>query len=62
MLLEIGSDGTVAAAHVEVSSGSSLLDDSALQQLSKWKFEPSRRAGIAVRGSYRTVVAFAIDG
>lgn len=62
VLLEIGSDGTVAAAHVEVSSGSSLLDDSALQQLSKWKFEPSRRAGIAVRGSYRTVVAFAIDG
>ena len=61
VILEIATDGSVDAAHVEVSSGSSLLDDSALQQLAKWMFEPSRRAGIAVRGTYRTVVAFALE-
>ena len=61
VILEIAADGRVDAAHVEKSSGSSLLDDAALHHLSKWTFEPARRAGVAVRGTYRTVVEFAID-
>ncbi len=62
VLLEIALDGTVDAAHVEVSSGHAVLDDAALLQLSKWTFEPARRAGIAVRGTYRTVIEFALQG
>lgn len=61
VLLEIAADGTVDAAHVEVSSGYAALDDAALLQLSKWTFEPARRAGVAVRGAYRTVVEFALQ-
>lgn len=58
VLLEIAADGSVDAAHVEVSSGHAVLDDAALLQLSKWTFEPAKRAGVAVRGAYRQVVAF----
>ena len=61
VILEIATDGTVDAAHVEVSSGHAVLDDAALHQLSKWTFEPARRAGVAVRGTYRTVVEFALQ-
>lgn len=61
VLLEIAADGTVDAAHVEISSGHAVLDDAALLQLSKWTFEPARRAGVAVRGAYRTVVEFALQ-
>lgn len=60
VLLEIAADGTVDAAHVEISSGYAVLDDAALLQLSKWTFEPAKRAGVAVRGAYRTVIEFAL--
>ncbi len=58
VLLDVDADGRVTAAHVEVSSGSSLLDDAALEQLAKWRFEPARRLGVAVRSTFRKVVEF----
>lgn len=61
VILEIAVDGSVDAAHVEISSGHATLDDAALHQLSKWTFEPARLAGVAVRGTYRTVVEFALQ-
>lgn len=61
VILEIAVDGSVDAAHVEISSGHATLDDAALHQLSKWTFEPARVAGVAVRSTYRTVVEFALQ-
>ena len=60
VLLEIDESGVVTAAHVERSSGSSQLDDAALQKLATWRFEPARRAGRAVRGTWRQAVVFRI--
>jgi TonB family protein len=58
VILEIDAAGTVTAAHVETSSGSRALDDAALQKLATWRFEPARRAGIAVPGTFRQQVVF----
>jgi periplasmic protein TonB len=58
VLLEIDATGAVTAAHVEISSGNSTLDDAALQRLGTWKFAPATRGGRAVRGSWRQVVVF----
>jgi protein TonB len=58
VLLEIDAAGTVTAAHVERSSGSSVLDDAALRQLAGWKFAPARRSGRAVPGTFRQEVVF----
>ncbi|MGE3171942.1 MAG: TonB family protein [Planctomycetota bacterium] len=58
VLLEIDREGAVTAAHIEQSSGSSALDDAALAQLSRWRFEPARRSGVAVPGTWRQIVEF----
>lgn len=58
VLLEIDAEGAVTAAHVERSSGSSLLDDAALQRLAGWRFHAARRAGVAVPGTFRQEVVF----
>jgi len=58
VILEIDTTGEVEAAHVEQSSGSSLLDDAALSKLSSWRFRPAMQGGRAVRSTFRQVVIF----
>jgi len=58
VILEIDTAGEVDAAHVEQSSGSSLLDDAALSKLSSWRFQPAMQGGRAVRSTFRQVVIF----
>lgn len=58
VLLEIGVDGLVTRAFVATSSGHAVLDDAALEALAKWRFEPARRFGVAVPGTYRREVVF----
>ncbi len=61
VLLEISATGEVTAAHIVQSSGSSLLDDAALLQLSQWQFAPAMREGTAVASSYRKSVEFRLQ-
>jgi protein TonB len=50
VLLAAGVDdqGRVTSVSLRQSSGSSLLDESALQTVKTWRFKPARLAGIAV--------------
>ena len=58
VILEIDANGQVTAAHIERSSGSALLDDTALRALSQWRFEPARSNGVAVPSTFRKEVLF----
>jgi len=45
---EIRADGRIGTVRVKRSSGYALLDDSALEAVRAWRFEPARRMGAAV--------------
>jgi protein TonB len=63
VILEIDADGNVTGAHVESSSGFSVLDDAALKQLHSWRFQPARDRGAPVRSTFRQQVVFRlVDG
>ena len=62
VILEVDATGRVSAAHIEQSSGSALLDDTALHALSRWRFEPARYGGIAVPSTFRKEVQFRRSG
>lgn len=61
VVLEIDRAGAVLAAHVVTSSGSSLLDDAALQALAQWRFPAAGLDRPAVR-THRQDVAFVLTG
>lgn len=45
---EVRADGRIGAVRVKRSSGYASLDDSALEAVRAWRFEPARRMGAAV--------------
>jgi protein TonB len=45
---EIRADGRIGTVRVKRSSGYASLDDSALEAVRAWRFEPARRMGAAV--------------
>ena len=55
---EVDDQGLVTSIVLKKSSGSSLLDDSALQTVKTWRFKPARLAGIAVSSSVDIPVRF----
>lgn len=44
--VSVSENGQVLSARVEKSSGYGILDDTALQQVSNWRFRPAQRNGI----------------
>lgn len=49
LLIHISAQGDVSSASVQKSSGVASLDESALNTVqNRWRFEPARRAGVAV--------------
>jgi protein TonB len=46
--LVVGADGVPAEVRVAQGSGSDLLDAAAVDAVRQWRFEPARRAGVAV--------------
>jgi protein TonB len=44
----VTAQGKVAAVRVEVSSGVASIDNTAVQIMRQWRFEPGRRGGRAV--------------
>jgi protein TonB len=45
----VGEDGRVQEVTIGKSSGEAALDESAMDAVSKWRFEPARRNGVPVR-------------
>jgi protein TonB len=45
----VGEDGRVQEVTIGKSSGETALDESAMDAVSKWRFEPARRNGVPVR-------------
>jgi protein TonB len=58
--VKIETDGTVAKAQVETSSGHNSLDKAALEAVKLWKFEPARRLGRAIAYEVAVPVRFSI--
>lgn len=55
-------DGSPAEVHVRTSSGSSLLDDSAVETVrSHWRFIPARRGNAAVESRVTFPIRFRLD-
>lgn len=55
-------DGTPAEVHVRRSSGSALLDESALDTVrSRWRFVPARRGDVAVESRVTFPIRFMLD-
>lgn len=54
----VGADGAVEALSVLVSSGSRLLDDAAMDAVRRWRFNPARRAGIAIVARVEVPILF----
>jgi protein TonB len=55
-------DGTPAEVHVRRSSGSPLLDESALDTVrSRWRFIPARRGDVAVESRVTFPIRFRLD-
>ena len=61
LLVRVNRDGRVTRASVHRSSGRAALDQSALEAVRRWRFEPARRAGIAVRLDVIVPIRFSIQ-
>ena len=56
----VKADGTPASVQISHSSGSSNLDDAAVDAVKQWKFIPARRSGASVQASVIVPVEFKI--
>ncbi len=63
VLLEahISEKGTVSKISVSKSSGSKILDDSALESIKKWKFSPARLGAVSFSSRIRIPVKFVLE-
>jgi protein TonB len=58
----VRADGSPAEVHVRTSSGSSLLDDSAVETVrSRWRFIPGRRGNAPVESRVQVPIRFRLD-
>ncbi len=58
--VSVKTDGTAAAVEISRSSGSSALDEAALEAVKLWKFIPARRGGEIVQANVIVPVEFKI--
>jgi len=59
--LRIGSDGGVEEVRLEQSSGYPLLDETAIEAVRNWNFEPARLAGRAIATTVRVPIRFRLE-
>jgi periplasmic protein TonB len=57
----VNSLGTVTDIYVEQSSGHSVLDESAVKTVRKWKFRPARIGSISMESLVRVPVRFVLE-
>lgn len=58
---EILANGRVGAARVSKSSGYAILDQSAVQAVKKWKFEPAKKSGVPYKTWAELPIKFVIN-
>ena len=58
----VTASGGVTSVTVDVSSGSTSLDESALAAIKRWRFAPARRGGSPIDYEIRVPVRFSIQG
>lgn len=58
--LNINEKGIVSNISLNSSSGSNVLDDSAINAVSSWTFDPAKRGLVAVESMYRVPIRFFI--
>ena len=61
LIVDVATDGSVAGAKVERSSGDARLDASALAAVDKWKFRPEIKDGKPVPSQVRVPIDFEMD-
>ena len=57
----INTDGSVASAALRESSGYDVLDESAVQAVSKWSYNPARKGGVPMTSYHDVKVRFRLD-
>jgi protein TonB len=60
LLVHVDPRGFPTQLTIERSSGSWILDEAALEAVSRWSFQPARRGGVPVPGSLRIRIRFQI--
>jgi protein TonB len=58
----VTTDGRASRVHVEKSSGSSALDNAALDAVKGWRFVPARRGQEAIEQSVAVPIVFRLEG
>jgi len=58
---EVLANGKVGALRIKKTSGYQLLDQSALEAVRKWKFEPARKMGIPVTAWVEIPIRFTLS-
>lgn len=61
LFVAVGADGRPTQVKVRTSSGFDLLDRAALEAVTRWRFEPARRNGIATAGQVLVPVRFRLE-
>lgn len=62
LLVMVSADGTANSVSLQASSGSTRLDQAALESVKKWRFVPAKRGGQAISASVVVPVRFSIEG
>jgi protein TonB len=60
--VSVRADGTPAEVTLDRSSGSTRLDQAALEAVRQWRFIPARRGDTAVAESVRVPISFSLEG
>ena len=59
--VEVDAEGRVADVAVVESSGHPMLDEAAVDAVSRWRFEPARRGGLPTGHRLRVPIRFALE-
>jgi protein TonB len=60
--VQVAADGTAGSVELQTSSGSSRLDQAALEAVKKWQFVPAKRGDQPVSASVVVPVRFSLEG
>lgn len=60
--VQVTVDGAASSVALQTSSGSTRLDQAALEAVKKWRFVPAKRGGQAVSAAVVVPVSFSIEG
>jgi protein TonB len=60
--VQVTADGTADSVELKTSSGSTRLDEAALEAVKKWRFTPAKRGDQAVSASVVVPVRFSLEG